>query len=197
MITLPDYPSPAGATPALVDFGAYLTPTLGGPVQRVERMGSRFRITCQMPPMQNPTLGRQWVSRLIRGKQEGVRMAWPLQGFDPGVPGATLVNAASQSGRSLVIKGATPNYTFREGQFFSVDVSGQSFLYMVTAEVIASAAGAATLAIEPMIRRSPPASSVCNFGRPIIEGFIMGDAFQWEMALANFVGLSFDIVEIE
>jgi len=197
MIDLPEYPSPAGATPGLLDFGAFLTPSLGGPVQRVERMGNRFKISCTMPPMPNAKLGRQWVARLVRGKQEGARMPWPLLGFDPGSPGAVLVNAAGQSGRSLAIKGATPNYTFREGQFFSIVINARHYLYMVTVEVIADATGVATLAIEPMLRLSPPANAVCNFGKPMVEGFIMGDSFAWEMALANFVGVSFDLVEIE
>jgi hypothetical protein len=197
MITLPDNPSPASAAPALVDFGAFLTPSLGGPVQRVERMGNRFAISVAMPPMLNPIVGRQWIAKLIRGKQEGVRMPWPLQGFDPGNPGPILVNAAAQAGRSLVVKGATPNYIFREGQFFSVEINGQHYMYMVTAETFASAAGAATLPIEPMIRKSPPANAVCNFGKPMIEGFIVGDRFAWEMQLAHFIGLSFDIAEIE
>ena len=196
MITLPDHPSPAGATPALVDFGAFLTPALGGPVQRVERMGNRFKISVAMPPMPNPQLGRQWVAKLIRGKQEGARMPWPLLGFDPGNPGAPQTNGPS-SGRTLTVNAVTPNYIFREGQFFSLEISGQHFLYMVTAETAASAAGAATLPIEPMLRRAPPENSKCHFGKPMIEGYIMGDSFQWEMALANFVGLSFDIAEIE
>ena len=196
MITLPDHPTPAAATPALVDFGAFLTPSLGGPVQRVERMGARFRITCQMPPMLNPDLGRKWIAKLVRGKQEGCRMAWPLMGFDPGTPGAVVTTTAS-SGRVLKVNGGTLNYTFREGQFFSVEIAGQHFLYMVTADTVAGAGGLANLPIEPMIRRAPPENSPCHFGKPMIEGFIMGDAFQWEMALANFVGLSFDIVEIE
>jgi hypothetical protein len=197
MIDLPEHPSPAGAQPALIDFGAFLTPSLGGPVQRVERMGNRFKISCTMPPMPNQNLGRQWVAKLLRGKQEGARMAWPLLGFDPGSPGAIVVNGAGQSGRSLIVKGATPNYIFREGQFFSVVIGVRHYLYMVTAEVIASAAGAATLPIEPMLRVSPTANAVCWFGKPMVEGFILGEQFQWEMALANFVGLSFDLVEIE
>jgi len=197
MIDLPDHPQPASAAPALLDFGAFLTPSLGGPVQRVERMGSRFKIACSMPPMPNPQLGRQWVAKLIRGKQEGARMAWPLQGFDPGTPGDILVAAAGAAGRSLQVKAATPYYVFREGQFFSVVISGRHYLYMVTAEVIASATGTATLAIEPMLRVSPPLNAVCYFGKPMVEGFIFGESFQWEMALANFVGMSFELAEME
>jgi len=197
MIDLPEHPQPANATPGLVDFGAFLTPGLGGPVQRVERMGNRFKIACTMPPMRNQNLGRQWVAKLLRGKQEGARMPWPLQGFDPGSPGAVLVNGAGQAGRSLIIDGATPNYIFREGQFFSIVISGRHYLYMCAGERIASATGTATLPIEPLLRVSPPDNAVCNFGKPMVEGFIMGDAFSWEMALANFIGLGFELVEIE
>jgi hypothetical protein len=197
MVILPDHPTPQSATPGLVDFGAFLTPALGGPVQRVERMGTRFRISVAMPPMKNPTLGRQWIARLVRGKQEGARMAWPLQGFDPGTPGNVRVDDAGQSGRSLRIIGATPNYIFREGQFFSLEISGRHFLYMVTAETFADAAGNQTLNIEPMLRVSPPANALCHFGKPMVEGFILGDAFAWDMSLANFVGMGFDLAEME
>ena len=197
MITLPDYPSPAAASPALVDFGAFLTPSLGGPVQRVERMGSRFRIACQMPPMKNPDLGRKWISKLIQGKQEGARMAWPLQGFDPGSPGSPFVAGAGQSGRVVGIGGATPYYTYREGQFFSIETNGRHYLYMNTAEAFTDAAGYAPVHIEPMLRVSPNHLDPCHVGKPMVEGFIMGDAFGWEMALANFVGMSFDLTEIE
>jgi hypothetical protein len=134
---------------------------------------------------------------LIRGKQEGVRIPWPLQGFDPGLPGDIRVNGASQSGRSLIVDGATPNYVFREGQFFSIETASQHYMYMVTGEVIANGSGAATLAIEPMLRTAPADNDVCHFGKPMIEGFIMGDQFQWEMALADFVGMAFDVVEAE
>ena len=180
-----------------MDFGAFLTPSLGGPVQRVERMGTRFKIAVSMPPMPNPKLGRLWVAKLIRGKQEGARMPWPLLGFDPGTPGDILVSGASQAGRSLAVKAATPNYIFREGQFFSVVISARHYLYMVTAEAIASATGTATLAIEPMLRVSPPNNAPCYFGKPMVEGFILGDAFAWEMALANFVGIGFELSEME
>lgn len=129
-------------------------------------------------------------------------MPWPLQGFDPGTPGAlaagtALVNGASQAGRSLAVNGLVPNYPFREGQFFSIVINARHYLYMVTAEAIANATGAVTLAIEPMLRVSPPNNAVVHIGKPMIEGFIQGDAFAWEMALANFVGMSFELAEFE
>lgn len=197
MIDLPDYPSPNGANPALIDFGAFLTPSLGGPVQRISRMGSRFRISVTMPPMPSAQVGRQWVSRLLRGKSEGVRMPYPLLSFNPGLPGAVLVNGASQSGETLVVDGATPNYVFREGQFFSIVNSGKHHLHMVTAETIASNTGTATLPIAPMLRKSPANNAVCHFDDPMIEGFILGEEFSWNLSIEHLIGLEFQIVESE
>lgn len=197
MIDLPDSPSPVSANPGLIDFGSILTPALGGPMQKVDRLGNRFKITVTMPPMSNPKMGRIWIARLIRGKSEGVRMEWPLQGFKPGTPGSILVNGASQSGRFLIADGATPGYVAREGQFFSIETNSQHFLYMVAEETIFNASGQATLPIEPMLRVSPANNDPCHFGKPMIEGLIMGDQFDWEMALANYIGLSFDLVEME
>lgn len=197
MINLPLHPSPASAEPALIDFGGFLTPALGGPVQRLERMGNRFRISVGMPPMHNEAVGRTWVRALIQGKQEGARMPFPLLGFNPGAPGNTLVNGAAQSGRTLIVTGATPNYAFRDGQFFSIVTNGKHHLHMVTAEAFASAIGQATLSIEPMIRVSPANNDVCHFGQPMIEGFIIGDEQMWSMGLGNIIGLGFDLVERE
>lgn len=197
MIDLPSHPAPAAAQPALIDFGGFLSPALGGPIQRIERMGNRFRISVTMPPMPSAKLGRSWVRALIQGKQEGARMAFPMMGFEPGFPGNVLVNGASQSGRTLVVDGTTPNYVFREGQFFSIVTNGKHHLHMVTAEVIANASGQATLPIEPMLRVPPANNDVCHFANPMIEGFIIGDEQAWSMGLGNFISLGFDLVERE
>lgn len=194
MIDLPDWPSPNGAEGALTDWGAFLTPGLGGPVQRVNRMGSRFRWSFTMPVMILKH-GRQWISRLSQGKFEGARMPLPLLGFDPGQPGTVRINGAGQSGTSLIVDGATPAYAFREGQFFSIETAGKHHLYMVTAETLADGAGAATLPITPMLRRQHADNDMCHFAEPMIEGFIHGDEMMWEYALGNFVGLQFAIAE--
>lgn len=194
MIDLPDFPSPNGADLALQDFGAFLVPGLGGPVQRVNRMGSRFRGTFGLPPMLTKD-ARKWVARLIQGKQEGVRMPLPLLDFDPGAPGNVLINGADQTGTSLIVDGATPNYVFREGQPFSIETAGKHHLYMVRTETLANASGQATLPITPMLRRPHLDNDVCHFGKPMIEGFIMGDELAWNLALERVVSLSFDIAE--
>lgn len=197
MIDLPGYPSPAGAQLGLLDFGAFLTPGLGGPIQRVDRMGGRFRISVSMPPMPSAKLGRQWVSKLLQGKSQGARMPFPLLSFNPGLPGSVLVNGASQAGSSLIVDGATPNYVFRDGQPFSIVNSGKHHLHFVTAEIIANGSGQATLSITPMLRKSPADNAVCHFAQPMIEGFIMGEELPWSLSIEHLIGLEFQIVESE
>lgn len=194
MIDLPDFPSPNGADLAIQDFGAVLTPALGGPVQRVNRMGNRFRGSFTLPPMVTKT-ARAWQAALVQGISEGVRMPYPLLDFDPGVPGTVLVDTSGQAGMSLKVKGATPGYAFRKGQVFSILTGGKHHLYMVAIETIADASGNATLPLPIMLRRQHLNGDVCHFAEPMIEGFVSPDAAAWNLSLGNFVAMQFDINE--
>lgn len=195
MIDLPTDIGPQSATPRLLDFGGFLEPGLGGTVQRINRMGSRFAVSVTLPPLRNDTRGRIWVSRLIRGKSEGVRWEYPLLDFDPGPVGSFVVNGAGQAGRTLDIDGGTPNYAFKEGQPFSIEVAGQHYLHFIDSQVIADGTGAAEITFSPMLRVSPTDGAALHFAKPMIEGFIMGDEFSWQLSLDRLVGISFDIVE--
>jgi hypothetical protein len=195
VIDLPDWPRPNDATPSLVDWGAFLTPGLGGPVQRVNRMGSRFKISVSFPPLPSAKEGRIFVRRLVQGKSEGVRMRFPLLDFDPGAPGTIRINGAGQAGSTLVVDGATPNYVAREGQFFSIETSGKHHLYMVAAETIFSNTGTASVPITPMLRRPHLDNDLCHFGKPMIEGFIQGDEIGWNLSVERVISLQFDISE--
>ncbi len=196
MIDLPDWPGPASAEVAFVDFGGELTPALGGPVQRIERMGSRFRLSVQMPPMKHDKTARLWLARLLQAKQEGGRIEYPLLGFSPGLPGSTIaVAGAAQSGRTLNVDGAPNGYVFRVGQPISIITAGVYYLHFVTSEVIVGAAGTAALSIEPMLRVSPADNALLEVGRPKIEGFLSGAEMPWSMDVAQIIGLSFVISE--
>jgi hypothetical protein len=196
MIDLPAHPAPSAATPSLIDFGGFLEPMLGGAVQRIERLGNRFRINVTMPPLPSADLGRVWLSRLLRGKSEGARMEYPLLGFDPGVPGAPVVDLAGQAGRTLNLRGLTPAYAIREGQPFSVqNAAGRHFLHFADAGVVVASNGKAAVPLSPMLRFAFADGATCHFTKPMIEGFIKGDAFDWEMSLEHNLGLSFTIDE--
>lgn len=194
MIDLPAYPGPQSAEAALIDFGVMLTPPLGGPVQRVERQGNRWRLSVTMPPLRDAE-ARIWLARLLKGKSEGARMEFPLLGFNPGSPGNPVVHTSGQTGRTLIIRGAQPNYIFREGQFISVETGGRHHLIMVDAETIVPDVGIVSLPISPMLRVAHLDGDPVHVGTPMIEGFISGEGFMWQMQLGNFMGLSFELVE--
>lgn len=195
MKVLPSSPAPQGATPSYVDFGSTLTPALGGAEQRINRLGNRFRLAVTMPPMENKDEGRVFIARLIRGRSEGVRMKFPLSGFNPGDPGSPVVNGGGQSGRLLQLRGFASGYTVKEGQFFSIEKGGSHYLYQADEEVSANGAGVMQLTINPLLRASPVDGATCHFAEPMIEGLIEGSDWQWDYALDYSVGLEFVIKE--
>jgi len=197
MKILPTTPAPSAVTPSLVDFGNTLTPALGGSEQRINRLGNRFRLSVTMPPMQNKEQGMKFVNRLVRGRSEGLRMKFPLSGFNPGTPGSPAVDGANHAGRLLDVAGFTPGYQIKEGQFFSIETDGQHYLYMIDADN-SSSTGApygANLVINPMLRIPPSDGDICHFAQPMIEGLIEGSETQWNYALDYNVGIEFTIKE--
>jgi hypothetical protein len=195
-IALPLDPYPNGATPMLRDFGGVLSPFLGGPEIRINRVGTRFGITVTMPPLPSGSTGRVFVSRLLQARQERVLMPWPLLDFDPGVVGTPLINTAVASGSSISIKGLPANYSAKEGQFFSVIRSGRRYVHMFTADTTASGAGVLAINIFPPLRTSLAVNDVVEMTQPMIEGHVLpGNEVTWEMALDRNIGLSFSVLE--
>jgi hypothetical protein len=68
---------------------------------------------------------------------------------------------------------------------------------MISANVTANGSGQATLAIEPMLRRSPSDNDALNLAPPYIEGLLDGDQRGWTVSNAKNVGLQFRITEAE
>lgn len=195
MIDLPDSPSSRSAMPSVQDFGGTLKPSTGGQAQRINRLGTRYKIAVTLPPLANQRDGRVWVNRLVRGMQEGARMPYPLLDFDPGTPGAFVVDGAGQAGTSLALRGGTPFYAFKEGQPFSIEVDGQHYLDFIAAGAIADAAGDATITLSQMLRVSSADGDPVHLAKPMIEGFIEGDEVSWNIAVERLVGIEFTIAE--
>lgn len=196
MIELPTWAVPNGASPFLIDFGGFLTPGLGGEVQRIDRMGNRFGITVSLPPVVGKDRGRILVSRMIRAKTEGVRIEYPLLDFAPGNAGTILIDGAGQTGRTLDVKGALPHYAFREGQPFSVENSdGRHYLHFVDTDAVADAAGDASLTISPMLREEFGDGDSCHFAKPMVEGFIEGDEWRWRLSIERHINIEFELRE--
>ena len=96
-----------------------------------------------------------------------------------------MVNGAGQAGSTLLIRGFSANYAYKEGQFFSVIHGGRRYLYQVAADGAANGSGIAYVPIAPMIRVPPADGSACEFAQPYIEGYITAGAAEIEQTIAK------------
>jgi hypothetical protein len=166
-----------------MDWGADLIPTLGGALQRIDRLGTRHAVDYQMPPMRY-TDAMVWIQALKRGKKERVVMEFPQPDLDLTGFGTGTVTG---SGESAVISGAGGSVQI--GQFFSIIQSGRRYLHS------ANTSGT-SITINPMLRVTLSGATV-EVGSPKIEGALLGDEIAWTIDLARTVGLSFSVFEAE
>lgn len=197
-ILLPSSPGIRAAVPSLIDYGGLLKAGLGGPTQRLNRLGSRHALKISLPPMPSEPDGRLWASALRRAMQDGALYPFPQDRFSVGSPGAPLVNGAGQTGSTLVMDGFTPSYAARAGQFFSIIHNGRRYLHSATADTSANGSGQISLPIFPMLRISPADNAVCEFAAPMIEGWLDSGHFDWNLLLEPYVQIpDFTITEAE
>jgi hypothetical protein len=195
MITLPSLPAPNGVQPRLLDFGGILRPALGGKILRIDRPGSRFAVEVSYPPMK-PSLARVFVSRLLDAKNEGLRIEFPLLDVSQGIPGAPVVDGANPTGRFLPIRGLTPGYGFKEGFWLSiVDAAGQHYLHNCRSNTVADGSGEATITITPALRVPFADGAVIHLAKPMIEGFVDGEDWSWQIPVEKLIALSVPIEE--
>lgn len=193
-IALPTCPLPDSAQPFLRDFGGNLVPFLGGPEQRINRIGTRLGMRFTMPPMEGAD-ARAFVARLVRGRQDRVLMPWHLADFDPGSPGSPAINAAAAGGSAVSIKGLSAGYTVREGQFFSIVHSGRRYMHMSNGDVTASG-GVAAVSIYPPLRTSVSVNDVVEMAAPMLEGAPSpGEGLSWDILPTLETGLQFFVTE--
>jgi hypothetical protein len=186
MIELPDDPAPNGVEVSLLDFGMILRPATGAAVLRLNRAGSRYRVTVSFPPMK-PDVAGKFIARFQKAKREGLRIDFPLLGFSQGSPGAPLVDGANPTGTTLPVKGLTPGYPVKEGFWLTlIDADGNRYLHCATSAVRADASGDAELEIEPPIRAPLPDEAVILLARPTIEGVVVEEV-GWSLSVDRLV----------
>jgi hypothetical protein len=187
---------PAEATPSFMDFGSYQKPFTGAKVLRLDRPGGKFGAQILLPPM-HPKDARAVVAKVMRGKQEGLRIAYPLMNVSQGNPGSPLVNGAGQSGTTLNIDGLTPHYAAREGFWLSIVQSGQHYLHSVATSGAANGSGVLALSIFPALRVAFSDNAVVHLAKPMIEGFVVGDVQEWQLSSEGTVSIGFQLEEAE
>lgn len=194
-IVMPTSPLPQSANPKPLDYGGWQTPIGGGTDARLDRLGSRFAMAVQTPRLKPEPDGRIWVSRLIEAISVGAEMAFPQVGFAIGNPGAPVIDGAGQGGAALALRGMTPGYTIREGQFFTLVYASRKKLLKASADVVVGADGKVIVPIWPLISIAPADGATCNFAAPVIQGRVSGNENGWTLQRAGVSGLQFVITE--
>lgn len=197
MIELPPCPIIVSASPKLVGYFTDQQPTLGGPGNRVSRLGDKWGIDVVTGAAEYAAEGMTYLARLLRGMTDTVLLAFP----EPGVPaqdyGAPVVSTAGASGRLLPIGGQKPGAVIREGKFLSVVIGGRRYLYQAAATMTVPPGGAIDLPIYPILRRQPPVGAVVELAQPKIEGFVQGSEQSWQVSRSKYLPFNFSIVEVE
>lgn len=193
MIELPSTPAPNSVDVELLDYGMLLRSPTGGSTLRVDRAGSRYKVTVGFPPMQ-PTVARQFTARLQRAKREGLRIEFPLLGATQGSPGSPVMDGADQGGITLNLRSLTVGYVIAEGYWLTlVGASGDRYLHQVVTGDTVGGDGKATLSIEPPLRAPLADGSTVILDAPTVQGFLT-DMVGWNLAVDRLVRVGGSIV---
>lgn len=192
-VTLPRTP-PVKVAWAIVDAGVTLPGIAGGSDQRLNRLGNRWQVSVDMPPL-DPVDALAWSAALSQGLEDGV--AWRVwqTGTPTGSPGTVRVAGAGQAGRSLALDGLNPGYVLRSGMLLSILTGSQHFLYRSAAAMKASGAGTGTVQLTAALRVQPADNDLVEVAAPVIEGLLV-DAPGWSIDPDRIArGFSFTIRE--
>ncbi|MFT4076843.1 MAG: hypothetical protein QM647_15060 [Asticcacaulis sp.] len=193
-ITLPELPDMSAFTPTLVTYSNDLSGPLGGPTQRLLRMGDRWKVAVTLAPL--PRLEADaWAALLIAASRDTAVLNWPQPEGGAGSPGTPVVYGAGQSGMTLTIGGLTAGYMFRAGQMISFITDGRRYSHMVMTGVTVASNGRIGLSILPLLRVSPADGDTVEVEQPSIEGLIDPDGLTIPYGSGGITSLGFTLTE--
>lgn len=193
-LVLPASPAPRLATPRLVSARNDLSPAFGGPTNRFSRMGSRYALDIELPPMSYVD-ALQWGD--IDDEADTCVLSIPQPGLVIGVPGTPRVNGGGQAGSSLVLDGVSAGYVVRKHQWLTIITGGQRYAYRAKAAATADGGTNLTVTLRTMLRVPPADNDVVEIFDPKIEGYVTVPDDAWSVSVARVVGLSFTLTERE
>lgn len=168
MIQLPPLPRETEYSPRPVREGEPLRAATGGARLPINRGGDHWAMDISLPDM-DAECGREIVADLLLGSGQTVRVYLPQSEIKTGAPGSPKVKGAGQFGSELDADGFTPYAVIRKGWWVTIETGGRGRLHLTQAEVIADAAGEATLSLWPSLR-APADNDDIEIIDPYIEG---------------------------
>ncbi|RYM07995.1 phage tail tape measure protein [Sphingobium cupriresistens] len=135
-------------------------------------------------------------SRLLRAREDRLRMEWMQPDFDTGAPGAAKVATAIVSGTSIPFKDMTPGYQPKEGQFLSLVHASRRYLHIFASDGTVGGDGILNANIWPMIRTNLASNDAVEIAPPMIEGLVSpGEELSWQISVDRLASFSFTLSE--
>lgn len=185
-VVIPPFPAGTSTTLTFRSSAVDQTPYLGGPVQRVARLGDRWTYSVDLRPM-GAAQARPLVTAIRQGLSAKVLCPVILAGID--LSQQIDLTAQSGSGKSLNVLGDTSHIGV--GQVFSLVSNGVRYLHEVT-----SIAGQ-VVGINPALKVVIAGGEALEFAEPKIEGFLEGNEHSMTIGMVGNLGTSFKINEAQ
>lgn len=163
-------------------------PYLGGPVQRIARMGDKWSVKVDARPMHARQAGPIVVA-LMQGLSDKVVFEVRQSGVDLSDQANGIVSGNAR-GRSLTIAEEAGQAKF-VGQFFNVVKNGVHYLHQITA------VSGRVLSFYPMLKVALTGGETLIFNEPKIEGFLSQNTQGWTVGMVANLGVSFTITEAQ
>lgn len=170
-IILPRFRKPTDYLLRKVSASRVARSATGGARLPLNRTGDHFALEIQ-PGVLGAICGRELLVDILRGSGEPLRAYVDQLDLDPGAVGTPRVAGADQWGESLDMDGFTAQLPIRKGWAFTVVRDTLPSLHFVSAEVIADAAGEATVAFWPPLRAATADNALVEMAEPWIQGSV-------------------------
>ena len=180
----------AEVQPALLEFGGIQRPTMGGPSQQLNRLGTRFAFALALPPMASLN---GWTGKIVAAKQEGALIRVPEPGRAPITEGAPSVYAGVSGGTVVPMTGATQGLLVPAGKWISIIHGGRRYVHLVTANAIMEG-GAVNLVVTPMLRTSLAAGDLIEIAAPKAQGLLV-DKLSWAVPKSRLISFTLSLEE--
>ena len=162
--------------------------------QVIEWPGDAWEVSIELPSM-NRAAAAEWIAFLAEA-EGGLNTFYLGPDGEERSPrgnagGTPLVDGASQTGKSVLLKGWTG--TILRGDYIQINHTDFSRLYMAIAETAATA----SIGIRPALRSPSPANSAaCTFSSPVGLFRLAGtQQSKWSISDAQLYGISFKAIE--
>jgi hypothetical protein len=187
-ITIPSLPNATSTEYTLNSSATDQKPYLGGPVQRISRMGDKWSVKVQCPPLKARQAAAV-LATLTAGLSEKVVLEVRQPGLDLSAYNDTGTVTGAAAGRTMVhAGGGTTKFV---GQLFSVISNGVRYLHQITL------VSGQTINFVPMLKVPLAGGETIEFRTPKIEGFITGNSQSWTQGRLANVGVTFQVDEAQ